>query len=248
MKHMKTILLICLIGLQGGLMAQIADNNNSNQNRNRNFRNGYNTGVQISGHVQLALPQSEFAEIYNGYPAGFAASLMLPMGRSGILRMGGEFAWNSMGTEKTLVELVDDAQNVIVGDMNVGTDQRSYHFITRFSPFTGAVRPYLDGFVGVRTYTTDTEIVATEDDGSYTSTTYSLSRDGVMSYGYAGGLMLGLGRSFFIDAKVQVVRGGNVTYVDQSTLVVDTDGDINFSLETTPTDIIIPQVGISLVF
>jgi hypothetical protein len=60
--------------------------------------------------------------------------------------------------------------------------------------------------------------------------------------------MLGLSRSFFVDAKVQVVRGGNVTYVDQSTLIVDTDGDINFSLETTPTDIIIPQVGISLVF
>ena len=237
MRHSKTFLAICLIGLQGGLMAQI-----------NSERSGFNDGVQLTGQVQLALPQNEFAQAFNGYPAGFGASLLIPLGKTGVLRFGPEYAWNSMGSEKTAVELFDDAQNVYQGDMNIGTDVRSYHIIARLSPFRGGFRPYFDAFLGWKTFSTDSEVVVEENDGTITTTSYSLSRDASMSYGYAGGLMIALGRSIFIDGKVQVVRGGNVTYIDQSTLIIDGDGDINYSLETSPTDVIIPQIGLSIVF
>jgi hypothetical protein len=237
MKQLNILTAIFLMGLQGGLMAQRESN-----------RRDYNTGFQITGQVQLALPQNEFAEAFNGYPGGVGASLMIPLGRLKFFHVGAEYAWNSMGKKKSTVELYDDAQNLYLGDIEVGSDVRSYHFTTRFSPLKGSVRPYLDAFMGWRTYSTDSEIMVDDNDGSVTTIAYSLNRDASMSYGYSGGLMIALGRAIFLDGKVQVIRGGNVSYIDQSSLMIDTEGHIDYSLEISPTDMIVPQIGISIVF
>lgn len=129
MKQLNILTAIFLMGLQGGLMAQRESN-----------RRDYNTGFQITGQVQLALPQNEFAEAFNGYPGGVGASLMIPLGRLKFFHVGAEYAWNSMGKKKSTVELYDDAQNLYLGDIEVGSDVRSYHFTTRFSPLKGRDR------------------------------------------------------------------------------------------------------------
>jgi len=237
MTQYKNILVICFIGIQGGLQAQQVSD-----------RSTFNNGFQITGQIQLALPQNEFAEVFNGYPAGFGVSLLIPIGKTGLFRIGAEYAWNSMGKEKSLVELYDDAQNVFTGDMHVGTDVRSSHAIARLSPFKGSFRPYVDAFVGWRSYSTDAEVIITQSDGSIVTTSYSLNRDASMSYGYAGGVMVALGRAVFLDGKVQVLRGGNVTYINQSSLVIDNNAQVDFNLSTTKTDVIIPQLGVSFVF
>ena len=221
---------------------------NNRFNDRQQFRRDFANGFQLSGHVQLGLPQNEFSEVFNGYPSGAAASASIPLGRSGLFRLGAEFAWNSMGREKSAVELFNDAQGIIAGDMAVSSDVHSYHGFLRFSPFEGGFRPYFDVFAGWRTYTTDTEISYEEVDGTVISTTEEFSRDATNSYGYAAGLMIGLSRNLFFDAKVQVLRGGEVNYVDQSTLIIDAAAEINYDIRITETDMLVPQLGISLVF
>lgn len=238
MERIITILVLSLALGQGNLVAQSTPKHNA----------GHATGIQMTGQVQLGLPQNEFAEVFNGYPTGAGVSLMLPFGKVGLFQLGGEYAWNSMGEEKSLVDLYNDAQDLVSGDLTVSSDVRSYHGLLRFSPFSGGIRPYFDVYAGYRSYSTDSEIMVEDNDGTVHTTSHSVSRDGTMSYGYGGGLMLALGKHVFIDGKVQVLRGGTVTYVDQGTLVIDTQGEIDYSLRTTETDLIIPQVGLSIVF
>lgn len=218
------------------------------QNDRQRFQRNFANGLQMSGHVQLGLPQNEFRKVFEGYPSGAAASLSVPLGRSGIFRLGGEFAWNSLGQEKTAVELLDDAQGILAGDMGVSTDSRAYHGFLRFSPFDGGFRPYFDVFAGWRTYTTDTEISYEQNDGSVISTTEEFSRDGTNSYGYGAGILFAVSRNIFIDTKLQILRGGEVRYVDQSSLEIDTNAEIDYQIRITETDMIIPQVGISIIF
>lgn len=226
--------LICLIAiLSQGLHAQSRD---------------YGTGVQITGMAQLGIPQNEFAEAYAGNLSGIAGSIMIPVGKAKMLHFGGEYGWNSMGKEKSQVEVTESLDRILAGDMTVSSDVRSYHANMRFSPLKGPIRIYFDLLFGMKFYNTDTEIVIEEADGTEIQTTNSISNENTNFAGFAGGLMLGLSKNFFIDAKLQSLQGGEVKYVDQSSLGISENGEVDYELKTTPTDLLVPQVGLSIVF
>lgn len=210
----------------------------------RDFANG----LQLTGQVQMGLPQNDFEQVFNGYPSGIGAGLTIPVGKTQLLRFGAEYGWNSLGREKTLVELIDEAEDVIAGEMDFSSEIRKYHAIVRLSPFKGGFRPYFEVFMGVTNYRTETELGYETEDGVFISERRPTHNEIVNSYGYGGGFMLGLGRHFFFDAKVQVLRGNEVRLVDNQTLTVDVDGSINYNLEPTPMDMVVPQVGLSIVF
>jgi opacity protein-like surface antigen len=224
---------LCMISIQS-----LAQNSSGN----------YASGINVSGHVQLGLPQNEFKEILNGYPAGAGVSFSTPMGSTGLLRLGGEFAWNTLGDEKTLVELYDDASNILGGDMTSTTNVRNYLGYVRVMPFKGRVRPYGDVILGLRSYKSEANIEVDNVNGNYSSTNIDLIKELKSTYGYALGLNFALGNNVFLDSKVQILRGGKVTYVDQESLEIDVNGDINYSLQVSDTDIVIPQVGLSVYF
>lgn len=205
-------------------------------------------GVQLTGMVQIGLPQNEFAEAYSGNPTGIGASIMVPVGKSKMIHFGGEYGWNSMGKEKSQVELIKSPEEVLSGDMTVSSDVNSYHANIRFSPLKGPFRIYFDLLFGMKFYSTDTEIIVEQANGSEIQTTNSISSENTNFAGFAGGLMLALSRNFFIDAKLQSLQGGEVKYVDHSTLEINSMGDIDFEVKSTPTDLIMPQVGLSIVF
>ena len=164
------------------------------------------------------------------------------------MRFGLEYGWNSMGTEKSLVELYDEAEQVYNGEMDFSSEIRKYHVLFRFAPFTGAVRPYFEGFFGYTNYRTDSELSYETSDGVFITETRPDHREGVNSFGYGGGLMLGLGRHIYVDGKVQVLRGGEVKLVDLDSLSVDTDGSIFYDIEESGVHMLVPQLGLSIVF
>jgi len=205
-------------------------------------------GVQITGMAQLGLPQNDFAEAYTGNPSGFAGSIMFPVGKAKMLHFGGEYGWSSMGKEKTQVEIVKAPEEILAGDMSVSSDVKSYHANMRFSPLKGPFRVYFDLLFGMKVYSTDTEIVFEEANGSEVQTTSNLNNENTNFVGFAGGMMLAVSRNFFIDAKLQSLQGGEVKYVDQSNLGIAVNGDVDYSLKTTATDLLVPQVGLSIVF
>ncbi len=225
---------ICLIVLVShGLQAQSGSHAN---------------GVQITGMAQLGLPQNDFAEAYAGDLSGFAGSIMFPVGKAKMLHFGGEYGWNSMGKEKTQVEIVKAPEEILAGDMSVSSDVKSYHANMRFSPLKGPIRLYFDLLFGMKVYSTDTEIVFEEANGSEVQTTSSLNNENTNFVGFAGGMMLAVSRNFFIDAKLQSLQGGEVKYVDQNNLGIAANGDVEYVLKTTATDLLVPQVGLSIVF
>ncbi len=209
----------------------------------------FGTGLQLTGVVQMGLPQNEFTEVFSSHPTGLGAGVTLPMGKSGLFRFGVDVSWTSMGREKTLVELAGEAQEIFSGEAYLKSDLNNYHVVMRFSPFKGAIRPYFDGFFGMRSYETSTELTYETLGNMVVSEEYSPSgKEWTNSYGYAAGLMLALGRNVFIDGRVQILRGGEIDYVDQESLSVNVNGDINYNLEVTQADMIVPQVGLSIVF
>lgn len=228
-----TIALSLLLGL-GSLSGQ-----------NRDFGNG----LQIGGSLQMGLPQNEFSQVFSGYPTGLGVGATLPMGKSGLFRFGGEFSWNSMGREKTLVEIYGEAEEVVSGDLFLESNMHNFHALMRFSPFSGGFRPYFDVFFGMRSYETSTELsYETSNDVIITQSYKPSGRDWTNSYGYSAGLMIALGRNVFIDGRIQIMRGGEIDYVDQETLSLNVDGEINYNIEVTEADMLVPQLGISVVF
>ncbi|NNC82533.1 MAG: hypothetical protein HKN79_03070 [Flavobacteriales bacterium] len=205
-------------------------------------------GLQLTGQVQMGLPQNEFSEVFNGYPSGLNACVTLPVGKTKLLRFGGEYGWNSMGSEKTLVELRDEAEQVYNGEMDFSSEIRKYHAMIRLAPFRGGIRPYLEAFFGVTVYQTESELSYESADGTYVTETRPKHNEGVNSYGYGGGLMLGISKHLYLDGKVQVLRGGEVRLVDLDSLTVDSQGGIDYNIQESNMHMIVPQVGLSLVF
>jgi len=213
-------------------------------------RSDYASGFQLGVDVQLGVPRNEFAEVFNGYPVGIAAIASLPVGKSGLFRFGGEFAYASMGEKTQVVELVDQALGTLRGDLELSSRIQSYHVFFRLAPFDGAIRPYADVFFGMKIYSTTTDLLFESGGNDYRGS-FPIDRDYTNSYGAAGGILLALGEHVFLDAKLQMIRGGEIEYVDlESVTLADVDAvnDLNFSLETTSTDMLIPQVGLSIFF
>lgn len=204
-------------------------------------------GFEISGMVQMGIPQNEFGEAFNGTPSGIAGSISLPMGKSQILRFGAEYAWRSMGKTSSEIE-IDKPVDILIGDMEVSSETRSGHAFMRLSPSRGAIRPYFDLMFGITSYTTDTEVTVEEVDGIIVTTTERLAGKTTNTYGFAGGIAFSLSDNLFFDVKLQSIRGGAVEYADHDEVEINTNGDIIIDFKETSTDLLIPQVGLSIFF
>lgn len=205
-------------------------------------------GFQLTGMGQFVMPQNAFAEAYPGNPTGLAASMAFPVGKHKLLYFGGEYAWTSMARERTQISLDKQPEGILVGDMTVSSEIRSYHANMRFSPLKGSVRLYFDVLFGMRVFSSDTEILVEELDGTTVETREELSNESTNSLGISGGLMMALGRNLFLDARLQSFQVGEVRFVDPDSIAITTQGEVEYTLSDATADMLVPQVGLSVVF
>jgi len=90
----------------------------------------------ISFGGQILQPLGEFANQYDGYPAGLGGTLSIPLWRSP-LEVGAGFAWNSMGSQNEDVSVYvttdSDGDDIYAdGKMRIRSSINRYQTFARF--------------------------------------------------------------------------------------------------------------------
>jgi opacity protein-like surface antigen len=209
-------------------------------------------GPSIAFGGQVAQPVGEFAMQFDGFPAGLAGNISTPLGNSPF-EVGFGYGWNNMGSQnKDISALVftDSTGTPIYeeGTMRIRSTINRYQAIARFRPFVGRIQPYADAFAGLEAYKTKTDI--TIDKSGYSSASNSARQhlDMTYAFGWAAGLRVRMAPNIFIDGRFENITGGQVTFVDKSTIVVNDDNSISFQTKQSGTNKYTYQVGIAITF
>jgi len=204
--------------------------------------------------IQVAQPLDRFAELYDGYPAGFQANLSIPLHNSPF-ELGVAAAWNSMGSQSEDVSVwvaQDEAGDDIyeAGSMDINSNVYRYQVLARFRPFDRGFQIYADAIAGVQSFSTNTSI--TLDSNSSTSNSdesVNEHRDFTAHYGWAGGVRVGLNQAVFIEGRFEQIRGGMAKYVDRNSIEVNQNTNaIQFNTLQSQTNMYTYQVGVTFLF
>lgn len=210
-------------------------------NNNDNF--WHQRSSTVSGGLEIGVPIGEFDHTWGSNVFGISANIAMPM-RTLPLEFGYDFSWGRMGSEYSAPRapgglLSTSAQRSVEVKSNV----YGHHGLARLNPLRGNIRPYGEVLLGARNFVTrsmvSTETGVTDDE-----------RDGawVTSYGWAVGLMYGIGRQIFVEGRVERLFSGKVDYVDPRTIEIGTDGRVTYEKLNSRTESLQVQVGVGLRF
>jgi opacity protein-like surface antigen len=203
--------------------------------------------------VQVTQPIGAFASNYDGYPSGLAGTFTGPLGNSPF-EVGLGFAWNVMGAKDEDVSVLmgqDLAGDDIYeqGNLRIRSNDYRYQLVARFKPFKGPFQVYGDLMAGVERYTTFTDISISSSGYSEVIEGSNQQMDFGWTVGWAAGMRVRVANNFFIEARFEKLGGGAAEYVDQESIVVDTEqATIEFQTKETRTDRFAYQLGVALEF
>lgn len=203
--------------------------------------------ASVAGGLEIGIPIGEFDATWGHQLVGLSANMTMPMRRLP-LSYGFDFAWARMGSESKVVAIDEENIESTTGDLSVKSNVYGYHALLRLQPFTGKVSPYVEGMAGARQFTTSTEI---EVDGMDAPLMEQRNENEFIgSTGWAAGLqvMPGKQRNFFLEARVESLAGGQVSYVDARSIVVSPEGEVNYGTLTSGTRVMNITFGIGLRF
>ena len=193
----------------------------------------------------MATPKGAFADTWGRDMFTFGGVLTLPAGRLPF-QWGFDFGYGIMGRKARSITVAEPDLGATEGRLAVNAKVLGYHPLLRFSPLTGKVRPYVDGLVGLRHFTTQSTITV---DGLHEPLSQErLANDLALSAGWAAGLMVGLGQVGYIEARIESINGGKATYVDPATVAMDGQGHVSFNTLKSTTGNVNLLVGIGLRF
>ena len=205
-------------------------------------------GPTLGVNAQMTIPQDNFSENYAGLPLGVGAQIAIPMGLRSPIHLGLDMSWSTMGSENDQITFENSINQLLAGDMSVNSSIKSYHGFMRFSPFNGPARLYIDGYAGIRNYSTKSTIEVPNVNGGFTERIEVPSNDNSFSYGWGAGMMLGINRFMKFDFGFQKLQGGEVTFINPQTISIAEDGAMDYQMITSETNVIVPKVGLTLTF
>jgi hypothetical protein len=151
-----------------------------------------------------------------------------------------------MGGNSTDVPVTTNYLADTTGELNTRCKVFSYHPMLRLSPLTGRVRPYVDGMVGFRQFSTTTTVTAQGAEENISKERNET--DLAFSTGWAAGVQVTLGRLAYAEVRVERFDSGEATYVDPESVTVSDQGVVNFNTLTSNTDVLNVLFGIGLRF
>ena len=144
---------------------------------------------------------------------------------------------------------VETSNNIVMG-----------HFVLRLQPRTGTMRPYVDGLFGGKYLFTQTQIENerwTDQQPIATSTNFD---DSAFSYGLGGGVnvllyegMVGADEgerrhmSFNLNVGARYLFGSEAEYLKEGSIRRE-NGEVSFDVDRSRTDMLVPQLGVKVVF
>lgn len=197
----------------------------------------------LSGGLELGIPLGEFDHTWGNTMVGLSANIAMPL-RLLPLEFGYDFAWSRMGSEYS--ELRPSGSLLTANpsrSVSVRSNVYGHHALARLNPLRGHVRPYGEVMLGARNFVTRSTITTnsgmTDDE-----------RDGqwVSSYGWAVGLMYGIGKQVYVEGRVERLFNGKVDYVDPRTIAIANDGTVTYEKLNSRTESLQIQLGIGLRF
>lgn len=127
----------------------------------------------------------------------------------------------------------------------------NFHLLLQVSPFTGTVRPYLDGLIGGAYIFTTTDVKSENSDESIAqSTNYD---DFNWSYGWGGGLLiqvakdLGDVKNLYLDLKARYLYGTEAEYLTENDVVI-AGGRVYYYPRKSKTDLLTFHIGVIAYF
>lgn len=212
--------------------------------------------------LRVVVPTGTFRQASDAWGGGVALNALFNIGgRGSVLMLGGELSYTLYG---------HSTQNFTVNIANAGwaSFNRRYelevnnnmfmgHLVGRIKPdLDGNIHPYADGLFGFNyLYTNanlrDITLLNNNNNNNDTQTRNTLS-DITLSYGGAVGIQFGGGNIKF-DVKCYYLFGGNADYYDRSSVryTTDNNGTVNANFsepKSSKTDVIIPQIGLIVMF
>jgi hypothetical protein len=124
----------------------------------------------------------------------------------------------------------------------------SGHVLFQLCPFSGDVRPYIEGlFGGAYIYTESSIKSENYSETIASSTNYD---DFTWNYGGGAGLLVNIGKNMgsvdnlFLDFKVRYLYGSTAEYLTEESVFVDQRGNTYFVAQKSKTDFLIFHLGV----
>ncbi len=206
----------------------------------------------ISFGGQILQPLGEFANQYDGYPAGLGGTLSIPLWRSP-LEIGAGFAWNSMGSQNEDVSVYvttdKDGDDIYAdGEMRIRSSINRYQTFARLRPFTGRIQPYGDLIAGIDVFKTNHDITINSEGYTEAGNSQKNHQDLTYAVGWAAGLRVRLASNIFVEGRFENLSSGKVTYVDQNSIQVNENSNITFDTKQSRANRYTYQLGIAITF
>lgn len=200
----------------------------------------------LGGGLGISVPTGEFANTLGKNMFMLDAHVAYPMHHIPVLQGGFAFGYSVMGQNEKTVPVTTTYPGVTEGTLTTRCKVFSYHPLLRLNPLQGRVRPYVDGMVGFRQFSTTSKVTADGVEGNI-----SKERDQtnvVFSTGWAAGVMVMLGKLAYVEARVERFNSGKATYADPESVTVSDQGVVSFNTLTSNTDVTNVLFGFGLRF
>lgn len=213
-----------------------------------------NTNAQtLGGSLMIGLPQGEFKEKVDrlGYGLQVHGTIWSPS-KLRPFTVGFNLGYMVYGEESFKRRFSLTNPDVYV-DVNRTNSLVNFHLLFQVSPFTGTVRPYVEGlFGGAYVFTSTTIKNEWNDDDVASSTNFD---DYAWNYGGGAGLLIRLTgdmgdvSSLYLDLKARYLFGSETEYLAEGSITVDQqNGSVYYDVLQSRTDILILHLGVVAYF
>lgn len=210
---------------------------------------------QAGASFSLGFPQNEFKDRVDQMGLSGFGHLIYNF-RNSPISAGVSLGFLVYGSEKREELLCLEIPEVWV-DVTTTNNIFLCHFLLRLQPRAGKFRPYLDGFVGMNQFYTNTRVHNQRSTEYDTIARTNLQNDCAFSYGAGGGLMIqvfsdvdseGKGPLVMsIDLALRYLKGGKAEYLKKGSVTLEND-QVFFTVDRSTTDLLSGYIGVSFSF
>lgn len=202
---------------------------------------------ELGGGLAVAVPQGEFGDyVDQGFGLGLHAVYGLDPSNVVGLRLEGGFV--NYGNERFTVPLLPTTGRILV-DVRTHNNIAMFGIGPQLQLPSGPIRPYVNGFVGVGYFFTESSVGGTAN-WDYSGFASTLNYDDTrFAYGGGGGVGVRLGNGFrpiYLNFDAQYRRHGQTEYLREGSIVDDGYGGTVIYPLLSDADFLLIQVGISV--